>query len=105
MARITPWPTRFGAQRVAFALGAGMPQHRADIGFELAQFPFAGVRDLEAEAFGLHLDLEFVVLDQAQASQLSGPADARRRRAARTPGASAGRRRLVEGERKRAACG
>jgi hypothetical protein len=63
-----------GPQRVAFPVGACVAQHRADIGFQLPQFPFAGVGDLQTEPFGLDLDLDIVVLDQAQRVPVPAPA-------------------------------
>src|ERR1043165_9312300 len=42
------------------------------VGIQLADLPFAGVRDLEREAVGRDLDLDLVVVDQAQGVPAGG---------------------------------
>ena len=56
-----------GAQRVAVAFTTGFCQDGTDIGIEFAQLPFAGVRDVHAEAIGRNLGFDFLVFHQAQA--------------------------------------
>ena len=52
------------AQGVAVAFTAGVVEQAADIAFEFAQLPFAGMSDLEPEALGRDLRFDFVVVDQ-----------------------------------------
>ena len=55
-----------GAQRVALLVGAAGPHHRAHVGGEIAQLPFAFVRDHLAEAVVVHPLLDLAVVDQAE---------------------------------------
>ena len=56
---------RLGPKRVAVLVGAADAQQRAHVGGQVAQFPFAFVRDRLADAVGEHALLDLVVLDQA----------------------------------------
>ena len=55
-----------GAQRIAVVVAPLLAQQRRDVRAQFAQFPLAGVRDLEREAFRRDLALQFLVLDEAE---------------------------------------
>ena len=60
------------AQRVALLVGAADAEYSAHVGRHLAKFPFAGVRDLLADAVGQHALIELMVFHERQRLPVGG---------------------------------